>query len=69
MSTEAQDITIISEAPPSPYPALGFDVQEHGANLVINYGNGHFSVQAVTEEQMNSICHQWLSRHKEQKTH
>lgn len=63
-----EEYTIDLDKPPvSPYPALGFDMQDHGANLVINYGNGHFLVQAVTAEQMNHLCHQWLSRHTKEK--
>lgn len=49
------------------YPVLGIEIQEHHANIVISFGPGTFLVQAVTAEQMNDICHKWLSRHKGEK--
>ena len=51
------------------YPSLGIDIQEHHAHIVISYGAGNYLVQAVTAEQMNDICHRWLSRHKTLDTH
>jgi hypothetical protein len=60
-----EEYTIDLDRPqPSPFPALGFEIQEHHANLVISFGPGTFVVQAVTAEQMNDICHKWLARHK-----
>ena len=47
------------------FPSLGIDIQEHHAHIVISYGPGNYLVQAVTAEQMNDICHKWLTRHKE----
>jgi hypothetical protein len=69
MPETQENYTIDLDKPfePSPYPALGFEVQEHHANLVISLGPGTFFVQSVTAEQMNAICHQWLSRHGKEK--
>lgn len=60
-----EDYTIELDAPPSvgqPFPVLGIEIEEHHANLIISFGPGTFFVQAVTAEQMNDICHQWLSK-------
>jgi hypothetical protein len=69
---ETQEYTISADTPPAPlpaYPVLGIDIQEHHAVLVISFGPGTWISQAVTGEQMNDICHKWLSRHKKLETH
>lgn len=48
------------------YPCLGFEFQGDCAKFVINFGPGTRMIQAVTAEQMNHICHQWLNRHKKE---
>jgi hypothetical protein len=67
VAEETHDIIISAEAPPSPYPALGFDMQAQHANLVLSFGPGTFLVHAVTAEQMDALCHDWRAR-PEQRT-
>ena len=66
---EEETITISAEAPALLYPVLGIDIQDTNATLIIVLGPGTTITQAVTSEQMNDICHKWLSRHKKLETH
>ena len=66
---EEETITISAEAPALLYPVLGIDIQDTSATLIIVLGPGTTITQAVTGEQMNDICHKWLSRHKKLETH